>query len=857
MGEVYRARDAKLNRLVALKVLPASAARDDERRERFAREAQAVAALNHPGIVTIYSVEDVDDTAFITMELIAGRPLSSVIPSNGLPLARVLAIGASVLDAVAAAHQKGILHRDLKPANVMIGEGEHQGRVKVLDFGLAKLVDSGVGAETTALATGEGRILGTVSYMSPEQAEGKAIDARSDVFSLGVMLYEMATGQRPFRGDSNISILSSIIKDSPAPVTETNPALPRDFDRIVRRALAKDPERRYQTAKDFRNDLEELKSSIESGEVSPPPVVAVPAARVWPWVAVAVVVLAAVGIAWSIFRHPAPPLAASSASSIAITPLTSTGTAILPSISPDGKYVVYVEAVADEQSVWVKQIASGGTTRVVPAEKGVDIDGVTVTPDGNFVDFVRHVVLVESGESAGVTPRELWRVPFLGGPARKIVDRVSTSPGWSPDGKQMAYLLAAGAGKCQLIVADANGDHPRAVVALANDAYVLSHSTRPDMRPVWTPDGKSIVVLGGATLTVATSTNVRLTEVDVATGRETVLFNSTGNVGGITDLRGGFALGASGKSFILNLQGSTGPAELWRLTLPGGELTRLTNDLAMYFDASRAGDAIVTSRYERRSSLWLADAAGHGARQIGREVSASPARALAWAGTRLLYSASLAGGAGVWSTDVVSGASALVVPTDSWARISTTADGRTLYYAKAGDGIWTSGADGSHSAKVPNAGGTEPAVTPDGSRLFLYGGAVLDLRTGARTTLEAPFSSHDSLSVSPDGRFVTYSSSNGEQVIVPVSGGEPFARLKLPKLAGTYPHFTPDGLGMAYVDRTGLAIWIQPIASGAPRRLVTFPDRPILQFAWSSGGTQLAVSRAMTISDVVLLSGVR
>jgi eukaryotic-like serine/threonine-protein kinase len=453
MGEIYRARDAKLNRLVALKVLSASAARDDERRERFAREAQAVAALNHPGIVTIYSVEHVDDTAFITMELIEGRPLSSVIPPGGLALKRVLDVAASVLEAVAAAHQKGILHRDLKPANVMIGEGEHQRRVKVLDFGLAKLVDPNPGdaaTETAGLVTGDGQILGTVSYMSPEQAEGHAVDARSDIFSMGVVLYEMATGQRPFRGSSNVAILSSILRDTPAPVTDLNLSAPLDLDRIVRRALAKDPERRYQTAKDFRNDLEELKASIESTPSAPTPVAA-PPRRAWPWLAIAVV-LAAAGIGWWKFGRSASTPAASSPSTNTITPLTGTGTAILPAISPDGKYVVYVETAADEKSVWVKQIASGGTTRIVPAEKGVDIDGVTVTPDGNFVDFVRHTAVIESGESAGATPRELWRVPFLGGSARKIVDRVATSPGWSPDGKQMAYLAAAAANPSPLPV---------------------------------------------------------------------------------------------------------------------------------------------------------------------------------------------------------------------------------------------------------------------------------------------------------------------------------------------------------------------------------------------------------------------
>ena len=210
------------------------------------------------------------------MELVNGRALSSVLQPGGLPLERVLTIGIAVAEAMSAAHQKGITHRDLKPANVMLGEGEHAGRIKVLDFGLAKIVEPQPGFSpasmlpTEGAGTAEGRILGTVAYMSPEQAEGRAVDSRSDLFSLGVVLYEMATGQQPFTGETGLSILSSILKDTPRSVTEINPALPADFGRIIRRALAKDPERRYQSAKDLRNDLQDLKASLDSGELTSP-----------------------------------------------------------------------------------------------------------------------------------------------------------------------------------------------------------------------------------------------------------------------------------------------------------------------------------------------------------------------------------------------------------------------------------------------------------------------------------------------------------------------------------------------------------------------------------------------------------
>ncbi|MCG6950690.1 MAG: serine/threonine protein kinase, partial [Acidobacteria bacterium] len=254
MGEVYLAEDTRLNRRVALKVLPSEMAADPERRARFEREAQAVAALNHPNIVTIHSVEEADGVHFITMELVEGQTLSKLLPKNGFGLRELLEIAIPLADAVSSAHRSGITHRDLKPDNIMV-DGE--GRLRILDFGLAKTRDAEAAdqgltqAPTATVETEEGKILGTVAYMSPEQAEGKPVDSRTDIFSMGTILYEMATGERPFRGGTSMSTISSILRDDPAPVTELNRSLPRHLGRVVRRCLAKDPDRRYQTALDL------------------------------------------------------------------------------------------------------------------------------------------------------------------------------------------------------------------------------------------------------------------------------------------------------------------------------------------------------------------------------------------------------------------------------------------------------------------------------------------------------------------------------------------------------------------------------------------------------------------------------
>jgi serine/threonine protein kinase/tetratricopeptide (TPR) repeat protein len=265
MGEVYRARDPRLKRDIAIKVLPETTAADPERRTRLKREAQSIAALNHPNIVTLFSAEEADGVLFLTMEYVEGRSLCDVIVKGGLPLTEIFKLAIPLVDAVAAAHQKGLTHRDLKPANVMITA---DGRLKVLDFGLAKLekpsrADDLTTRLATATLTDEGRIVGTIAYMSPEQAEGKLVDQRTDIFSVGVILYEIACGERPFQGDSNISVLSSIIKDSPQSLASLRPNLPRDLSRIIHRCLVKDVDRRYQSAKDLRNELEDLKRDTD------------------------------------------------------------------------------------------------------------------------------------------------------------------------------------------------------------------------------------------------------------------------------------------------------------------------------------------------------------------------------------------------------------------------------------------------------------------------------------------------------------------------------------------------------------------------------------------------------------------
>jgi TolB-like protein len=273
MGEVWKAEDTKLGREVALKVLPEEFVDDPQRLERFEREARAVAALNHPHIVTIFSVEEAEGVRFLTMELIEGECLDKLIPKAGLDVDRFFAVATPLAEAISAAHDKSVIHRDLKPSNVMVDD---DGRVKVLDFGLAKLQGGGEASDASELPTealtGVGMVVGTVPYMSPEQIEGKHVDHRSDVFSLGVLLYEMATGGRPFQGDSQPALMSSILKDVPTPLMEIRADLPRHLGRIIGRCLEKNRRDRYQTARDIFNELKALQRESSSGaEAAVPP----------------------------------------------------------------------------------------------------------------------------------------------------------------------------------------------------------------------------------------------------------------------------------------------------------------------------------------------------------------------------------------------------------------------------------------------------------------------------------------------------------------------------------------------------------------------------------------------------------
>jgi len=488
MGVVSLARDTRLGRQVALKILRNSGVCDEAQKQRFLQEARTASSLNHPNIITIYDIETVDGVDLIAMEYIRGKTLDEVVGRKGLPVGQTLRYSVQITRALEAAHDAGIVHRDIKPANIMVSE---TGVLKVLDFGLAKLRQPPEAApreagnnETTAETrlperTAEGIIMGTVSYMSPEQASGKPVDARSDIFSFGVVLFEMLTGRRPFQGESTAELLSAILRDDPPSLRDLAPGVPREIERIVNRCLRKDPGRRFQDMADLRVAIEELKDEFDSGKLQAGSTQALaPKAPAGGWRlgVFALLLLGGLGMFWLTVLKPRPSQVQS------LTRLTSDpGLTSFPAISPDGTLVAYASdrAGAGNLDIWVQQFGGGQPIRLTTDE--IDEYEPVFSPDGSRIAFRSE------REGGGI-----YIVQALGGQPRLVV-RHGRSPAFSPDGQNIVFAVGSpgvGAtfsfGSSSLYIVPVSGGEPRRIAP----SYAVAH------HPVWSEDGEQILFEG-------------------------------------------------------------------------------------------------------------------------------------------------------------------------------------------------------------------------------------------------------------------------------------------------------------------------------------------------------------------------
>ena len=623
MGVVYQARDTRLKRSVAIKVLPADKVSDPERKRRFIQEARAASALNHPNIITVYDIGNEGGVEFIVMEHVAGKTLEQRIPRKGMRLNEALKLIVQMADALAKAHSAGIVHRDLKPTNVMVTD---DGLVKVLDFGLAKLSEiksREEGTRTLQSETEEGMVIGTLSYMSPEQAEGKRVDGRSDIFSFGAVLYEMVTGKKAFEGDSKLSTLAAIVNKNPKPVIEINTALPGELNRIINHCLRKDPGRRFQNMGDLKVELEELKEESDAGRLvgaSP----AVPRVRrPWVWAGAALLVVALAVATW-LFRGTAR----NPAGAPEVVPLTTyAGFERSPSFSPDGNQVAFSwnGDKQDNFDIYIKLIGSPTPVRLTtdPAE---DISPA-FSPDGRSIGFLR----------ASKERTTFIVIPSIGGSERIVADVPFPGPNfhsffaWLPDGKWVVTdglaLLSTESGETHSLTSPPKKpshdfspavspdgrtvafSRPAGDGAFASDIYLLdlTQDLKPkgeprrltslndlNFSPAWAPNGRDIV-FGSFFFGIGGS----LWKVEASGSREPE--------------RLPFSVGAAGLPAIsrsgdrLAYQREVGDDNIWRLSLSGpgvaaGPPTR--------FIASTRDDSVTQYSPDGKRIVFVSDRSG-------------------------------------------------------------------------------------------------------------------------------------------------------------------------------------------------------------------------------------------------------